>query len=415
MKPDAFADLLKRWKDAIQTPVATDASKVVQAQIGRRSGVLLGPLNQVHGEPILRAKIGEHTLVVGAQTSDSIRLGFDLWASSGVVLCDGVALPEASRRLDCANPTIDEVEGQLLHALSPGYGPLHSPWPRSAPFALGLSHDVDRTRKTFQHVTHPLRELSRGHPARALTLARYLNPRAYWCFDRVEALERRNRVTSTFFFLHDRRGSEREGLRQRVLRSGATRLDNPEVANTVVHLRDAGWEIGLHSSTQSMSSATRLVEEKRTIERILREPVGGVRQHFLSPVVSELWGPQEAAGFQYDASMGFADRVGFRSGSCFPYFIGEASPFCEVPFQIMDRALESVPSPQNASTSLIDKVANVGGTLGLLWHQRFFNETEFPGFSDLYEDIVRECKRRGAWIAPLGKIVKWWQGGPSED
>jgi len=42
----------------------------------------------------------------------------------------------------------------------------------------------------------------------------------------------------------------------------------------------------------------------------------------------------------------------------------------------------------------------------VLWHQRVFNENEFPGWSRLYEKIIAEGKKRNAWFATCEDIYR---------
>ena len=34
--------------------------------------------------------------------------------------------------------------------------------------------------------------------------------------------------------------------------------------------------------------------------------------------------------------------------------------------------------------------------LSLLWHQRVFNEHDFPGYTEIYERLIEECLKRDA-------------------
>ena len=56
---------------------------------------------------------------------------------------------------------------------------------------------------------------------------------------------------------------------------------------------------------------------------------------------------------------------------------------------------------------LINEAENKNGVLTLLWHQRVFNENEFPNWSRIYEEIIKECKKRGAYFGRCIDIYKW--------
>lgn len=412
LKRSASKDLQERFEEELHVPVATQDAPITQARMFGFDIPVFQGVEVVPGEALVEALTGQGPRTGAAERHDGIYFGFDIWASIGLFLADEVhQLGEGIHTAPDA-PVVDILERSILKSLEGRYGKLRSPWPGNAPFALGLSHDVDRVRKTFQHVTHPIRQAARGHLGHAAQLAGHLDPRAYWCFDKVEALERKFQVASTYFFLHGSPEGKPKALRERILLSGVTRLDNPEVIAVVGSLNDAGCEIGLHSSSCARGDLGRLAVEKRLIERIVKHEVAGVRQHFLAQHVSDLWPNQVECGFGYDSTMGFGNRVGFRAGSCFPYPVGNHKAFHELPFEIMDGGVARYEDRWATCKAMIDEVAAVGGVLGLLWHQRFFNETEFPGFSELYERIISECKRRGAWIAPLGTIVERWRERP---
>jgi len=223
-------------------------------------------------------------------------------------------------------------------------------------------------------------------------------------------LEKRLEVRSTFFFLHEVPGPGSLGLRDRILISGACRLDDYRVQRIVLHLREGGWEIGLHSSSFARNDGDRLASEKKLLESISGERIKGVRQHFLAPHVPQLWPLYRKAGFDYDSTMGYSQRIGFRAGTCFPFQVGSDGALHQLPFEIMDGAVKPSNESWNECLRTLESVEAVGGALVLLWHQRFFNADEFPGYSDLYKNLVSEAIRRGAWVAPLGDIVDFWRG-----
>ena len=57
--------------------------------------------------------------------------------------------------------------------------------------------------------------------------------------------------------------------------------------------------------------------------------------------------------------------------------------------------------------NLIKETEKKNGVLTLLWHQRVFNENEFPNWSRIYEEIIKECMRRDAYFGRCIDIYKW--------
>jgi len=336
-------------------------------------------------------------------------IGFDLWGTLGTVLADQFNTPNATDVL-IGNPVVDLLEDEIFNALSLEFGPRQPVWPGGAPFALGLSHDVDRIRKTFQRVTHARRALSRAGAKRALGQAVRSGGDSYWRIPQIMALEKQLGVRSTFFFLHEVPGDQHLGLRQRILLSGACRLDEPRVREILPQLRDGGWEIGLHSSSFARHNDTRLAFEKRLLESICKERIAGVRQHFLAPHIPDLWPMYHSNGFEYDSTMGYSKRIGFRAGTCFPFPISSDAALHQLPFEIMDGALRDAAESWPECLRALKTVERLGGAIVLLWHQRFFDEEEFPGYGELYKKLISEATRRGAWVAPLREVVNHWRG-----
>ena len=92
---------------------------------------------------------------------------------------------------------------------------------------------------------------------------------------------------------------------------------NPEGSSArriLTALTHAGHEIGLHGSFATGTSAARMAEERRSLSRLADTPVTGVRQHFLRMRPGQTQQHMVAAGLEYDATWGFADRNGFRLG-----------------------------------------------------------------------------------------------------
>ena len=52
-----------------------------------------------------------------------------------------------------------------------------------------------------------------------------------------------------------------------------------------------------------------------------------------------------------------------------------------------------------------------GALLTVLWHNNRFNENEYPGQARVYEKIIEESMKRGAWVATGKDILEWWDNG----
>ena len=71
-------------------------------------------------------------------------------------------------------------------------------WPDGKKFAVCLTHDVDRVKKTYQYITHFVKTKDFYHIKSFFT--RQHDP--YWNFEKIMQNEEKYGVRSTFFFLN---------------------------------------------------------------------------------------------------------------------------------------------------------------------------------------------------------------------
>lgn len=280
--------------------------------------------------------------------------------------------------------------------------------PTQAPFALCLSHDVDRVRQTFQPLYYALTERNFSH------LRSLLAPgNSYWQFDDIMALEDDLGVRSSFYFLDEKWlfGDKPpwEWLHVDAWKryTGRYDVDSPAVADVMRRLDDGGWEVGLHGSYDSYTEPDRLEREKARIEAVLDHPVSGTRQHYLNLDVPETWRHHRRIGLAYDASLGSRDAVGFQHG--YEPFRPFGDDFVVFPLTAMEVALvgdRGVEAAWVECERLLDEAESNGAVMTVLWHQRYFSEREFPGYRGLYRRLIEAALDRGAWVGPLGEYYR---------
>jgi len=175
-----------------------------------------------------------------------------------------------------------------------------------------------------------------------------------------------------------------------------------------------GWEVGLHGSFYSYNDYDLLKREKQELERVLSKKVVGIRQHNLNLSVPETWRIHESLGFEYDTTLGSNHYIGFRWGTCFPFYPidHEQRRFIrvlQIPLIIEDIALFRYKDPWKKFLEVVNKVKKYGGVLTILWHHSVFNNLEFPSWADMYERMIMYCKKEGAWITNGYEISRWWK------
>lgn len=188
---------------------------------------------------------------------------------------------------------------------------------------------------------------------------------------------------------------ERRGIRStfNAIVKHASRRDadydirDPSVEATLSAIDGTGREVALHGSYTSLEKQS-LGEEVATL-RAFGFAVAGVRQHWLRYAGDALFEAVAEAGLRYDSTVGFSDRVGFRSGASFAYrpydFRNErAYPFFELPLVVMDGALyvdarRRGETPEKLARRVMDAVdAFPSGSVSVLWHNTAFDGAQLP-------------------------------------
>jgi peptidoglycan/xylan/chitin deacetylase (PgdA/CDA1 family) len=150
-----------------------------------------------------------------------------------------------------------------------------------------------------------------------------------------------------------------------------------------IHSR--GHEIGLHPSYGTFRDAA---QTKREFERLLnaaeqegvKQDSWGGRQHYLRWEAPATWQNWEEAGLNYDSTLSYADRTGFRCGSCYEYPTFNVRErrrlnLVERPLIVMEASLLekqymnlTLPAAQKKIFALAQICKSFGGQFTLLWH-----------------------------------------------
>lgn len=270
-------------------------------------------------------------------------------------------------------------------------------------FALCLTHDVDRPYKTFQAPYYALKERDPSH-LRSLVCSE----RPYWQFEEIMYLEDDLGVRSSFYFLNEQRLFRDKAPREWAkpanwkLFTGRYDVTDEAIVDVIRTLDRGGWEVGLHGSYESYDDIERLNSEKETLEDILGSEVIGCRQHYLNLDKPKTWEHHREIGLRYDASLGSSTTNGFQCGH------GVHRPFDDdfivFPLTIMECTIfdetKDLESAWNDCYELLEEAQEHGAVMTVLWHPRFFNREEFPGYRDLYVRLVSTAKDMNAWVGP---------------
>ncbi len=281
-------------------------------------------------------------------------------------------------------------------------------------FALCLTHDVDVVQK-YKPISEALTIgglLLKRHSLKEATtrlidnimVALQKKHDPFDTFDMILNLEQGYGATSTFFFMS---GPDY---------SGGYCLDNSKVKNAINKVAASGAEIGLHTGYYSYNNLRITSRQKDNLTKYLKNGNFGCRQHFLRWKTPDTWRIQEKCGLIYDTTLCFADHEGFRAGICHPFrpFDIEENRILnlwEIPLTIMDGTLfnyRKLTPTEGLSTveSYIHIVKKHQGVMVLLWHNSFFDPEIYPGWTDIYKNILVCAINKNGLLASAENILK---------
>jgi peptidoglycan/xylan/chitin deacetylase (PgdA/CDA1 family) len=218
-------------------------------------------------------------------------------------------------------------------------------------------------------------------------------------------IERKLGLKSTFYFLNETYPFHPWKISSWRLSLGYYDIFDPDLQMVIEELDNQGWEVGLHGSYLSFKDIDLLKKEKSDLEGIIGHPILGVRQHYLN-LDEQTWERQAKAGFLYDASFGITNDIGFKEDRFHPFKPILNRHFYVVPLALMDSCVMRKRNPLEQAISVIELAEEKKGCLVLNWHQRMFNEKEFPGYMDMYLRLIEKCMSRKAHFCTIGEYVR---------
>ena len=158
-------------------------------------------------------------------------------------------------------------------------------------------------------------------------------------------------------------------------------------------------ETGVHPSFASNYKVKLLKKEIEIVSNILNNPIKNSRQHFLKLHFPQTYEQLIKHNIYKDYTMGYASHVGFRAGTCTPFYFFNLATESETrlkvfPFAVMDGTLKDYMKLSNQDSlqlikELIDEVKNVNGTFISLWHNESLCECDkWLGWRSLYSQMV---------------------------
>lgn len=274
-------------------------------------------------------------------------------------------------------PIVDEYGvgfERLLRRIMPAWGPSRRE------YSIRLTHDIDEIGIPFSirsSLGHMLRRRRPGGAIRDFAGVFGLEPTYLRCVRELVRLAELRNIRSVVYWKsctvptrYDTGYDPRNNRVQRVIRC----------------FGEKGIEQGVHPGYFTFGSPEAFKREVDVAREALRASSIGARQHYLrwSPA---MWDYCEDVGLAHDSTVGYADRVGFRAGTCIPYrpwsFLkNRRLNLFEIPLIAMEQTLYSyMRLDDEQALEVMNGCAHacrsVGGVFTFLWHNSMILDPKY--------------------------------------
>ncbi len=217
----------------------------------------------------------------------------------------------------------------------------------------------------------------------------------YNTFDWIMDMSEKHKLKSAFYFICGRTDPSKDALYN---------FDAPIIKFILKNIANRGHEIGIHPSYKTYKDASKFNAEVDRFKKLMRkynllENNFGGRMHYLRwsmPQTLNLW---NNSGATYDSTLGYAEKAGFRCGTCHEYpafdIVNQKQlnvnirPLIAMEITIMHKQYSGLGTGEVALkkfSTLKNECKKVNGNFTLLWHNSRLVEKENK---KLYEDILK--------------------------
>jgi hypothetical protein len=223
---------------------------------------------------------------------------------------------------------------------------------------------------------------------RVLVLLR-LREDDYNTYDYIEGIQQKYGFDLTYFFLLANFSSYDKNIPY-----------SSKALQILIQSFSKNVRIGIHPGVASHSSLSILKEEIRRLQFITEKKVTHARMHYLKMNGAETYRNLVQCEIENDYTMGFADVIGFKSGTALPHYWYDFKHEKETalllhPFVAMDATLNRY--MKLSAQEAIEKLKALKHTCSrlqvpfcLLWHNESFSEcNEWKGWKEVVAEVMR--------------------------
>lgn len=274
-----------------------------------------------------------------------------------------------------------------------------APW-NTLDFGVCLTHDIDTCQSAWLEGSFSELKKKRVLSIPKLIMKGLWGKDDWFNFSTITKIEKQYNALSSFYFLPQKG-------KVGTWKNADYNIKSKSIQKTIATLLANGNEIGVHGSFGTHNSAEKLTND---IQRINRHLVIGNRFHFLMFDPLKTVSVLEECGIKYDSSLCFAEHIGFRRGTCYPFYLynfekDQISTVIEMPLIVMDSSLSYKKymglTPEHSFesvTQIIDEVKKFNGVFTLLWHNTFFSDYKYTGWREIYIKILEYCMKNNGLL-----------------
>lgn len=156
-------------------------------------------------------------------------------------------------------------------------------------------------------------------------------------------------------------------------------------------------KVSLSASYQSAFELSTLKEEKKRLSGLINRPVNAVRLRYNRVTIPTAYRNLVSAEFKEDYSMGYTHVIGFRAGTCTPFYFFDINlemqqPLRIHPFVMHDYSVLNFKKQQEVFEildSIYREVKLLNGTLSLVFSNELFAKKHQFEWVDLYQNLLK--------------------------
>lgn len=289
-----------------------------------------------------------------------------------------------------------------------GFRPIY---PENKKMCVVLSHDVDyiydnkSNLEVAKKLIKKLLQLNIKAVLKEINSLVLNKPNPAWLLDRIIDFEFNNNIKSTYFFLALSKEDKDFNYNINCL------------IKQIKQISKNKSEIAFHGGLDAYNNEYHFLKELDQLKKMVPEiQIKGYRSHFLMYEHITTHNLIEKFGFDYDATLGLPDNIGFRNGMCYPFrpinlSTGKFRDILEIPLNVMDVSFFkymnlNLEDSFKLFVNIYKEVKEVSGVLSILWHNNNFDDD----YETLYYKIMNYVKNdQDSWITTHGELAAHWR------